>query len=69
MKEVFGKRILKYNLRSCRLTTLPNRKNKKHGTDMEAYIAVHLWSTLPGTYKSLLSLDLLKSEIKNLALQ
>ena len=29
MKEVFIKRINKYNLRSCRVTLLPNSKTKK----------------------------------------
>ena len=33
MKEVFTKRILKYNLRSCRVTLLPSPKTKKYVTD------------------------------------
>ena len=39
MKEVFIKRILKYNLQSCRVTLLPNRKTKIYGTDTVAYKA------------------------------
>ena len=33
MKEVFTKRILKYNLRNYRQLFLPNPKTKKYGTD------------------------------------
>ena len=47
MKEVFTKRILKYSLRNCRQTLLPNPKTKKYGTDTVAYKASQLWSTLP----------------------
>ena len=64
MKEVFTKRILKYNLRNCRQTLLPNPKTKKYGTDTVAGKASQLWSTLPMRYKNLPSLDLFKSEIK-----
>ena len=64
MKEVFTKRILKYNLRNCRENLLPNPKTKKYGTDTIAYKASQLWSTLPTRYKNLPSLDLFKSEIK-----
>ena len=32
-KDVFTKRLLKYNLRNCRITLLPNPENKKYGTD------------------------------------
>ena len=64
MKEVFTKRILKYNLRNCRENLLPNPKTKKYGTDTVAYKASQLWSTLPTRYKNLSSLDLFKSEIK-----
>ena len=39
MKEVFTKRLLKYNLRNCRATLLPNPKTKKYGTDTIAYKA------------------------------
>ena len=46
MKEVFTKRILKYNLRNCRENLLPNPKTKKYGTDTVAYKASQLWSTL-----------------------
>ena len=42
MKEVFTKRILKYNLRNCRETLLPNPKTKKYGTDRIAYKAAQL---------------------------
>ena len=57
MKEVFTKRILKYNLRNCRQTLLSNPKTKKYGTDTVAYKATQLWSTLPTRYKNLPSLD------------
>ena len=33
MEDVFTKRILKYNLKNCRLNLLPNPKTKKYGTD------------------------------------
>ena len=33
MEDVFTKRILKYNLKNCRLNLLPNAKTKKYGTD------------------------------------
>ena len=65
MKEFFTKRILKYNLRKCRETLLPNPKTKKYGTDTVAYKAPQLWSTLPKSYKNFPSLDLFKSEIKS----
>ena len=65
MKEVFTKRLLKYNLRNCRATVLPNPKTKKYGTDMIPWKAAQLWSKLPTRYKNLLLLDLFKSEIKN----
>ena len=65
MKGVFAKRIVKYNLRNCRVTLLPNPKTKKYGTDTVAYKAAQLWSTLATRYKNLSSLDLFKSEIKN----
>ena len=64
MKEVFTKRILKYNLRNCRENLLLNPKSKKYGTDTVAYKASQLWSTLPASYKNLPLLDLFKSEIK-----
>ena len=65
MKEVFKKKILKYNLRNCRVTLLPNPKTKKYGTDTVAYKASQLWSTLPTRYKTLPSLDLFECEIKS----
>ena len=65
MKEVFTKRLLKYNFQNCRVTLLPNPKTKKYGTDAIAYKAAQLWRTLPTRYLSLPSLDLFKSEIKN----
>ena len=68
MKEVFRKRIHKYNLRNCRVTLLLNPKTKKYGIDTVAYKATQLWSTLPRRYKNLSSLDLFKSKIKILAL-
>ena len=37
MKDVFTKRLLKYNLRNCRVTLLPNPKTKKYRTDTIAY--------------------------------
>ena len=64
MKEVFAKRILKYNLRSCRVTLFSNPKTKKYGIDTVVYKAVQFWSTLPTRYENLLPLDLFKSEIK-----
>ena len=60
----FYKRILKYNLLSCRVTLLTNPKTKKYGTDTVAYKATQLWSTLPTRYNLSFS-DLFKSEIKN----
>ena len=33
MKENFIERVLKYNLRSCRATHLPNTKTKKYDAD------------------------------------
>ena len=65
MKEVFTKRLLKYNFQNCRVTLLPNPKTKKYGTDTIAFKAAQLWSTLPTRYKNLPLLDLFKSEIKN----
>ena len=65
MKEVFTKRTLKYNLRNCRQTLLPNPKTKKYGTETVAYKASQLRSTLPTRYKNLPSLDLFESEIKS----
>ena len=62
----FKKRILKCNLRSCRVTLLPNPKTKKYGTDTIVYKAVKLWSTLPARYENFPSLDLFKFEIQNL---
>ena len=52
MKEVFTKRILKYNLQSSRVTLLPNPKTKKYVTDTVAYKAAELWSTLTARYKN-----------------
>ena len=66
MKEVFTKRFLKYNFRSCRVTLLSNPKTKKYGTDTVAYKAAQLSRTLPTKYKILPSLDLFTSEIKNM---
>ena len=51
MKDVFTKRILKYNRRSFRLTLLPNPKIKIYGTDRISYKAAKLWSRLPVTQK------------------
>ena len=65
MKEFFTKIQLKYDLRSCRVTLLPNPKTKKYSTDTIAYKANQLWGTLPTRYKNLPSLDLFKSEMKN----
>ena len=65
MKEVFKKRLLKCNLRNCRVTPFPNPKTKKYGIDTITYKAAQVWSTLPTRYKNLQSLDLFKSEIKN----
>ena len=57
--------FLKYNLRNCRATLLPNPNTKNYGTDTIPYKAVQLWSMLPTRYKNLSSLDLFKSEIKH----
>ena len=65
MKEVLTKRLLKYNLRNCGVTILPNPKTKKYGTAAIAYKAAQLWSTLSTRHKNLPSLDLFKYEIKN----
>ena len=62
IKKVFRKMLVKYNLRNCRVAILPNPKTKKSGTDMIAYKAAQLWSTLPRRYYSLRSLDLFKSK-------
>ena len=62
MKEVFAK---KYNLRSCRVTLLPNPETKIYGTDMVTYRATQIWSMLPVSYKHLPSLYLFRSEIKS----
>ena len=64
MKEVFTRRLLKYNLRNCRVTLLQNPKTKIYGNDTIAYKAAQLWSMLPVRYKNLPSLDLYESEIK-----
>ena len=50
MKEVLTKRLLKYNLRNCRVNLLPNPKTKKYGTDTIAYKAAQLWSALSTRY-------------------
>ena len=47
MKEISTKRILKYNIRSCRVTLLPNPKTKKCGTDTEGHKAVQIGNMLP----------------------
>ena len=52
IKVKFTKRIIKYNLRNCRQTLLPNPKTKQYGTDTVAYKASQLWSTLPTRYKN-----------------
>ena len=64
MKEVFTKRLLRYTLRNCRATLLPNPKTKKYCIDTIAYKAAQLWSALPARYKNLPSLGLFKYEIK-----
>ena len=33
MKEVFTKRVFKYNFQSCEVTSLSNPKTNKNGTD------------------------------------
>ena len=65
MREVFTKRILKCNPRSCRAIILSNPKTKKFCTDTIAYKAARLWSTPPTRYENLPSLDLLKFKVKN----
>ena len=65
MKEVFTKRLLKYNLQNCRATFLSNPKTKKYSSGTVVYKAAQPWSTLPIRYKIFLSLDLFKFEIKN----
>ena len=61
MKEIFTKRIFKYNLISCMVTLLPNPKTKKYVNDAASYKAAQLWSTLSARYDLL---HLFKSEIK-----
>ena len=56
MKEISTKRILKYNIRSCRVTVLPNPKTKKCGTDTEGHKAVQIGNMLPARYENLSSL-------------
>ena len=68
MKEALTKKLLKYNLRNCRVALLSNTKTNKYGTNTIAYKAAQLWNTLPTRYKDLPSLNLFKSEIKKLAL-
>ena len=41
MKEVFAKRLLKYNLQNIRVTLLPNPKTKKCGTYKITYKAAY----------------------------
>ena len=65
IKDIFTKRLLKYKLRNCRATLLPNPKTKKYSPDTIADKAAQLWSSLPTSYKNLQSLDLFKSEVKN----
>ena len=65
MKEVFTKIILKYNLRNCKETLLPNPKTKKYGTDTVTCKASQLWSTLSTRCKNLPSLDIFKCKIKS----
>ena len=64
MKDIFTKRLLKYNLRNCRITLLPNPKTKNCCKDTIAFKAAQFWSTPPTRYRNLPSLDLFKSEIK-----
>ena len=42
IKETFIKRIVKYNLRNCRVTFLPNPKTKKLGYKVEKSTSKHL---------------------------
>ena len=44
---------------------MPNPKTEKYGTDIVAYKASELWSTLPSRCKKLPSLDLFKCEIES----
>ena len=53
MKEVFTKRVLKYNFQTCRVTLLSNSKTKKYRTDRVAYTAAQIWSMLPVRCKNL----------------
>ena len=43
MKEMFIKRLLKYNLQNCRVTFLQNPKTKKYGADTITYKAAQLF--------------------------
>ena len=65
MKEFLTKRILKCNLRSCRVTLLPNPKAKACGTNAVAYKAAQCYSMLQANYKNLPLLDLFKYETRN----
>ena len=65
MKEFLTKRILKCNLRSCRVTLLPNPKAKACGTNVVAYKAAQCYSMLQANYKNLPLLDLFKYETRN----
>ena len=53
MKEIFTKRVLKYNFQTFRVTLLSNPKTKKYGTDMVAYKATQSWSMQLARYGNL----------------
>ena len=64
----FTKRVaFNYNLRNCTVT-LPNSNTKKYITDTAVYKTNQIWRTLSRRHKNMLTFDLVKYEIKNLAL-
>lgn len=64
-KNVFPKRVLKCNIRSCRVTLLRNPRAKRYSFATVPYKATQIWSMLPARYKSLSSLGLFNFEIKH----
>ena len=64
LNDAFTKIMLKYNIRSCRITLLSNPKSKNYGTGFVAYKAAQIWSTLPTKSENLPSLDLFKEVLQ-----
>ena len=59
MKEVFTKRVPKYNLPNFKVTLLSNTKTKNYDIGTIVYNAAQTWSILPAKYKNLSSLNFL----------